>query len=142
MGCGTHSTLKESCEDKEQLNAFKKLKNTISVYKEAINEYKKFLEEYQTILEQKLICDKDLNKYFKLQKKIIMDNEPKEIKNYKKIFNRVDRLEEKLNISPGCIKIDINKKIENKEDENKESKQKNQEQDNNNKEKEKSKKKK
>ena len=141
MGCGTHTTLKESCEDKEQLNAFKKLKNTIKAYKEAISEYKKFLEEYQTILEQKLICEKDLNKYFKLQKKIIMDNEPKEIKNYKKIFNRVDRLEEKLNISPGCIKIDINKKKDNKEGENKENKQKKQEH-NNNKEKEKPKKKK
>ena len=141
MGCGANAALKESCEDKEQLNAFKKLKNTINAYKEGINEYKKFLEEYQNILEQKLLCEKDLNKYFNLQKNINMQNEPKEIQNFKKIFNRVDRLEQKLDIHPGCIKIDVNKKKENKAD-NKENKQKQKEQDNNNKGKEKSKKKK
>ena len=141
MGCGSNAELKESCEDKEQLNAFQKLKNAINAYKKGINEYKKFLEEYQHILEQKLICEKNINKYFNLQKKINMQNEPNEIKNFKKVFNRVDRLEKKLNIHPGCIKIDFNKKKENKED-NKENKQR-QEQDNkNNKEKEKTKKKK
>ena len=32
-----------------------------------------------------------------------MENEPEEIRNFQKTFNKVNRLEKKLNIVPGCL---------------------------------------
>ena len=115
MGCGSNYSIKDASNEKETINAFQKLEKSLKAYKEAINEYKKFLEEYGNILEQQIICEKDIIFYFKLQKKINMEKEPKEIKEYKKIFNRVNRLEKRLNIGPGYINKNKDKFYKNKE---------------------------
>ena len=104
MGCGSNSSIKEVSDEKETVNAFIKVKNSIKAYKEAISEYKKNVEEFGDILEKKLICEKDITYYFKLQKRINLEKEPKEIKEFKQTFNRVNRLEKRLNIGPGIIK--------------------------------------
>ena len=72
-----------------------------------------------------MTCEKNLNTYFRLQKVVNFGNEPDEIKNYKKTFNRVNRLEEKLNIIPQClIKLRNKKKEERKKKEKNEKKNK------------------
>ena len=118
MGCSSDYAIKEACEDEETVNAFQKLEQTIKVYKEAIEEYKKYLEEYGDVLEQKVLCEKLINSYFKLQKRVIITNEPQEIRNYRHTFNRVNRLEEKLNITPGCL-LNYHKKQKEKEEKKK-----------------------
>ena len=72
-------------------------------YKEAISKYKNSVGEYEDIFEQQIKCEKLLKTYFSLQKNINLSNEPNEIKNYKKTFNRVNKLEENLKINPGII---------------------------------------
>ena len=117
MGC-SNSEIKNACEDSESINSYQKLQKLLAQYKNAIQEYKIFMETYEEILEQELLCKKYLDYYFNLQKKVILTNEPKEIQNYQKTFNRVDRLEEKLNISASCLTNFKfrNKKINNKND--------------------------
>ena len=102
MGC-SNSEIKNVCDDPESVNAYVKLEKLLAQYKNAIQEYKIFKDKYEEILEQELICNKNLNFYFNSQKKVILSNEPKEIQNYQKIFNRVNRLEEKLNITADCL---------------------------------------
>ena len=102
MGCSSNSNV-EFSNGKETVNSFKNLEKRIKDYKEAINEYKKYKEEYEDILEQQILCERELKKYFSNQKKIIMENEPQEIRNFQKTFNKVNRLEKKLNIVPGCL---------------------------------------
>ena len=120
MGCGSNNAIKDSCEDKEAIDSFKKLENTMKYYKEAIDEYKNYLNEYLDLLEQKLLCEKEIENYFNLQKRINFQNEPEEIRNYRKSFNRVNRLEERLNIGPGIIAQIKTRKI--KKEENRKNK--------------------
>ena len=104
MGCNSNPAIKESCEDKETEDAFIKLEKTINEYRKAIAEYKNYLEEYENILKKEISCEKLINYYFRIQKRVNLANEPQEIRYYKKTFYKVNRLEERLNIKPGCIK--------------------------------------
>ena len=124
MGCSSNSNI-EFSNGKETVNSFKNLENTIKNYREAINEYKKYKEEFEDILEQQILCEIELKKYFNNQKRIIMENEPEEIRNFQKIFNKVNRLEKKLNIVPGCLtKLKNNLKKNNNNKKNKKDNEK------------------
>ena len=113
MGCSSNKSLgEENIEVKE--DSFDKLEKMIKLYREAISKYKRSIEDYKDIFEQQIKCEKLLNIYFSLQKNIILSNEPNEIKNYKKTFNRVNRLEENLKIGPGIMnKFKYNNNINN-----------------------------
>ena len=114
MGCSSNKSLgEENIEVKE--DSFDKLEKMIKLYREAISKYKRSIEDYKDIFEQQIKCEKLLNIYFSLQKYINLSNEPNEIKNYKKTFNRVNRLEENLKIGPGIMnKFKLNNNINNK----------------------------
>ena len=114
MGCTSNKSLgEENVEDKE--DAFDRIEKMIKLYKEAISKYQKNVEEYQDIFEQQMKCEKLINLYFSLQKNINLSNEPNEIKNYKKTFNRVNKLEENLKIGPGIMnKFKYNRDNKNK----------------------------
>ena len=113
MGCSSNDLQNErSTED--NINSFEKLEKILKQYKEAISKYKKSVGEYEDIFEQQIKCEKLLKNYFSLQKNINLSNEPNEIKNYKKTFNRVNRLEENLKIGPGIMnKFKYNNNINN-----------------------------
>ena len=113
MGCSSNKSLgEENIEVKE--DSFDKLEKMIKLYREAISKYKRSIEDYKDIFEQQIKCEKLLNIYFSLQKNINLSNEPNEIKNYKKTFNRVNRLEENLKIGPGIMnKFKYNNNINN-----------------------------
>ena len=86
---------------------------------------KKYKDEYENILEQQILCERELKKYFSNQKRIIMENEPEEIRNFQKTFNKVNRLEKKLNIVPGCLtKLKNNNNNKKKNNNNKKDKEK------------------
>jgi len=124
MGCSSNSNI-EFSNGKETVNSFKNLENRIKDYREAIKEYKKYKEEYEDILEQQILCERELKKYFSNQKRIIMENEPEEIRNFQKTFNKVNRLEKKLNIVPGCLtKLKNNNNNKKKNNNNKKDKEK------------------
>ena len=113
MGCSSNKSLgEENIEVKE--DSFDKLEKMIKLYREAISKYKRSIEDYKDIFEQQIKCEKLLNIYFSIQKNINLSNEPNEIKNYKKTFNRVNRLEENLKIGPGIMnKFKYNNHINN-----------------------------
>ena len=124
MGCSSNSNI-EFSNGKETANSFKNLENRLKDYREAIKEYKKYKEEYEDILEQQILCERELKKYFSNQKRIIMENEPEEIRNFQKTFNKVNRLEKKLNIVPGCLtKLKNNNNNNNKKKNNKKDNEK------------------
>ena len=124
MGCSSNSNI-EFSNGKETVNSFKNLENRLKDYREAIKEYKKYKEEYEDILEQQILCERELKKYFSNQKRIIMENEPEEIRNFQKTFNKVNRLEKKLNIVPGCLtKLKNNNNNNNKKKNNKKDNEK------------------
>ena len=112
MGCSSNIMSEENNEDNS--NSFDKLEKIIKSYREAISKYKKSVEEYEDIFEQQIKCEKLLKNYFSLQKNIIISEQPNEIKNYKKTFNRISKLEDNLKIVPGCI----SKKFNNNDNEN------------------------
>ena len=114
MGCSSNDLQNErSTED--NINSFEKLEKILKQYKEAISKYKKSVGEYEDIFEQQIKCEKLLKNYFSLQKNINLSNEPNEIKNYKKTFNRVNKLEDNLKISPAFFsKFNYNNKKDDK----------------------------
>ena len=102
MGCASNNQDNEE-EKEDNTNSFEKLEKILKSYREAISKYKNSVEEYKDIFEQQIKCEKLLKSYFSLQKNINLSNEPSEIKNYKKTFNRVNKLEDNLKIAPGII---------------------------------------
>ena len=102
MGCTSNNEIGEE-NNENNTNSFNKLEKMLNSYKEAISKYKISIQEYEDIFEQQIKCEKLLKTYFSLQKNIILSNEPSEIKNYKKTFNRVNKLEDNLKIVPGII---------------------------------------
>ena len=113
MGCTSNNEIGEE-NNENNTNSFNKLEKMLNSYKEAISKYKISIQEYEDIFEQQIKCEKLLNIYFSIQKNINLSNEPNEIKNYKKTFNRVNRLEENLKIGPGIMnKFKYNNNINN-----------------------------
>ena len=116
MGCSSNNIDKDGNPYEDTTNSFEKLEKIIKTYKESIAKYKIYKEDYDEIFEQQMKCEKLLKTYFSLQKSINLSNEPSEIKNYKKTFNRVNRLEENLKVIPGFLnkyKYNIKKETEN-----------------------------
>ncbi len=107
MGCSSNDNdePKEENTYEDNTNQFDKLEKILKSYKDSIIKYKKYKEDYEDIFEQQIKCERLLKNYFSLQKNIILSNEPEEIKNYKKTFNRVNRLEENLKIVPGFVNM-------------------------------------
>ena len=119
MGCSSNEKQEEEHTFEDNKNQFDKLEKMLKSYKESIMKYKKYKEDYEDIFEQQVKCEKLLKNYFSIQKNINLSNEPAEIKNYKKIFNRVDKLEENLKIVPGFVNMNKYHKKNKKETENK-----------------------
>ena len=116
MGCSSNNIDKDGNPYEDNTNSFEKLEKIIKSYKEAIAKYKIYKEDYDEIFEQQMKCEKLLKNYFSLQKSINLANEPSEIKNYKKTFNRVNKLEDNLKVIPGFLnkyKYNIKKETEN-----------------------------
>ena len=134
MGCTSNNEIGEE-NNENNTNSFNKLEKMLNSYKEAISKYKISIQEYEDIFEQQIKCEKLLKTYFSLQKNIILSNEPSEIKNYKKTFNRVNKLEDNLKIVPGIInkyqydtkikETEIEKEKDNEEDNNEKQEKKN-----------------
>ena len=119
MGCSSNEKQEEEHTFEDNKNQFDKLEKMLKSYKESIMKYKKYKEDYEDIFEQQVKCEKLLKNYFSIQKNINLSNEPVEIKNYKKAFNRVDKLEENLKIVPGFVNMNKYHKKNKKETENK-----------------------
>ena len=119
MGCSSNEKPEEEHAFEDNKNQFDKLEKMLKSYKESIMKYKKYKEDYEDIFEQQVKCEKLLKNYFSIQKNINLSNEPAEIKNYKKTFNRVDKLEENLKIVPGFVNMNKYHKKNKKETENK-----------------------
>ena len=119
MGCSSSEKPEEENKFEDNTNQFDKLEKILKSYKESIMKYKKYKEDYEDIFEQQVKCEKLLKNYFSIQKNINLSNEPEEIKNYKKTFNRVNRLEENLKIVPGFINMNKYHNKNKKETENK-----------------------
>ena len=119
MGCSSNEKPEEENKFEDNTNQFDKLEKILKSYKESIMKYKKYKEDYEDIFEQQVKCEKLLKNYFSIQKNINLSNEPEEIKNYKKTFNRVNRLEENLKIVPGFINMNKYHNKNKKETENK-----------------------
>ena len=119
MGCSSNEKPEEEHTFEDNKNQFDKLEKMLKSYKESIMKYKKYKEDYEDIFEQQVKCEKLLKNYFSIQKNINLSNEPAEIKNYKKTFNRVDKLEENLKIVPGFVNMNKYHKKNKKETENK-----------------------
>ena len=125
MGCSSSNIDKDGNPYEDNKNSFEKLEKIIKSYKEAIAKYKIYKEDYEEIFEQQMKCEKLLKNYFSLQKSISINlsNEPNEIKNYKKTFNRVNKLEDNLKVIPGFLNkykynIKTKKEAENNNEEN------------------------
>ena len=119
MGCSSKEISEEEETYKDNKNQFDKLKKILKSYKESIMKYKKYKEDYEDIFEQQIKCEKLLKNYFSLKRNINLSDEPAEIKNFKKTFTRVDKLEENLKIVPGFINMDKYQNKNKKETENK-----------------------
>ena len=103
MGCSSNDVENEKNPYEVNPDSFSKVEKIIKSYREAISKYKKYKEIYEDIFEQQIKCEKLLKHYFSIQNNIILANQPPEIKNYKKTFNRVNKLEDDLKIGPGFI---------------------------------------
>ena len=119
MGCSSKEISEEEDTYKDNKNQFDKLEKILKSYKESIMKYKKYKEDYEDIFEQQIKCEKLLKNYFSLKRNINLSDEPAEIKNFKKTFTRVDKLEENLKIVPGFINMDKYQNKNKKETENK-----------------------
>ena len=119
MGCSSKEISEEEDTYKDNKNQFDKLEKILKSYKESIMKYKKYKEDYEDIFEQQVKCEKLLKNYFSLKRNINLSDEPAEIKNFKKTFTRVDKLEENLKIVPGFINMDKYQNKNKKETENK-----------------------
>ena len=118
MGCSSKEISEEEDTYKDNTNQFEKLEKILKSYKESIMKYKKYKEDYEDIFEQQVKCEKLLKNYFSLKRSINLSDEPAEIKNFKKTFSRVDKLEENLKIVPGFINMDKYRNKNKKETEN------------------------
>ena len=119
MGCSSKEISEEEDTYKDNKNQFDKLEKILKSYKESIMKYKKYKEDYEDIFEQQVKCEKLLKNYFSLKRNVNLSDEPAEIKNFKKTFTRVDKLEENLKIVPGFINMDKYQNKNKKETENK-----------------------
>ena len=121
MGCSSNDVENEKNPYEVNPDSFSKVEKIIKSYREAISKYKKYKEIYEDIFEQQIKCEKLLKHYFSIQNNIILANQPPEIKNYKKTFNRVNKLEDDLKIGPGFIlKYKYNKSQKETENKNEE----------------------
>ena len=127
MGCSNNEVSEgEENNYKAIANSSEKIQKMLKSYKEGILKYKKYKEQYEDILEQQIKCEKLLKKYFSMKSNIVMSNEPNEIKSYKKIFNKINKVEEDLKIVPGFLTKYSNKnkketEVKNEEDINDEN---------------------
>ena len=119
MGCSSKEISEEEDTYKDNKNQFDKLEKILKSYKESIMKYKKYKKDYEDIFEHQVKCEKLLKNYFSLKRNINLSDEPAEIKNFKKTFTRVDKLEENLKIVPGFINMDKYQNKNKKETENK-----------------------
>jgi hypothetical protein len=103
MGCNEINVSNYS-ENKETRSDFKSIQEKLKNLKEIIEDYKKNKNKLEIILTMKNNINNDLNEYFKLINKKILVNEEDEIKNYQKTFQRVNHIEEKMNVNPKLLK--------------------------------------
>ena len=103
MGCN-EINVSDYSENKEHRSDFKSIQKKLKNLKEIIEDYKKNKNKLEIILTMKNNINNDLNEYFKLINKKILVNEEDEIKNYQKTFQRVNHIEEKMNVNPKLLK--------------------------------------
>ena len=103
MGCN-EINVSNYTENKGICSDFKSIQEKLKNLKEIIEDYKINKNKLEIILTMKNNINNDLNEYFKLINKKILINEEDEIKNYQKTFQRVNHIEEKMNVNPKLLK--------------------------------------
>ena len=103
MGCN-EINVSNYTENKGIRSDFKSIQEKLKNLKEIIEDYKINKNKLEIILTMKNNINNDLNEYFKLINKKILVNEEDEIKNYQKTFQRVNHIEEKMNVNPKLLK--------------------------------------
>jgi hypothetical protein len=107
MGCDGIN-VSNYTENKETSSDFKSIQEKLKNLKKIIDDYKINKNRLEILLTLKNNVNNDLNEYFKIINKKILINEVDEIKNYQKTFQKINKIEEKMNVNPKLLNIGKN----------------------------------
>ncbi|MCQ2818425.1 MAG: hypothetical protein MJ252_14250 [archaeon] len=110
MGCSSSMrTREELFKDNylEKTELFKRAKDLINEMEVAVDEYEKYKKDYIELLNMKQEAEVSLRQYFKKRGETDLRNEPELIANKDEIFNKINKIGDKLQINKKALNLEI-----------------------------------